>query len=226
MRMPRRALLWLAGVVAIAIVAALTYVALFTAVLSARTVRVLGAHRLSNRDILQAARVDSTRPLLRLSTSAIGERVEQLPEVRTAHVSRSLPATVTITVVERVPAAFHRVGPGRFQYVDEDGHSFGSLTKSPAKLAELVPAPDQAHDVATLSALATVAAAIPQAMRTKIELISASRIDSVHLILRDKRVVEWGSSDRNADKAAVLAALLRRPGQLFDLSNPDLVVTR
>jgi cell division protein FtsQ len=45
-------------------------------------------------------------------------------------------------------------------------------------------------------------------------------------VLRDHRVVRWGSPDRSSDKARVLSALLARPGTVFDVSDPDLVYAR
>lgn len=218
----------LAAVLAAAVVLVLGvgFVALFTSVWSPRTVRVVGLHRLSQKQVLSTAAVDRNQPLLRLSKASIAARVEQLPDVRVAHVSTSLPDTLTITVAERVPAAYRRVDPAHWQYIDDTGHYFGSLSSAPAHLAELVPAASVAADVPTLAALATVAQALPVPMRRTVQRITAGGADDVELILRDKRVVVWGSAERSADKAKILPALLKRRGDHFDVTNPDLVVAR
>ena len=226
LRAHRRLAVGVAAAVVAVVVVSLGFVAMFTSMWSPRTVRVVGVHRLSSQLVLSTARINRTEPLLRVSTGSIADRVEQLPDVRSAHVSTSLPDTLTITVAERVPAAFRRVDAGHWQYIDDTGHYFASLTKPPAHLAELVPAPGVASDVTVLSALATVAQALPVPMRRTVRRITASGADDVELVLRDGRVVVWGSADRSADKAALLPALLKRRGNHFDVTNPDLVVAR
>ncbi len=222
----RRLVALLVAAVVAVVVVGIGFVALFTSVWSPRSVRVVGLHRLTRAEVLSTAELNRNEPLLRLSKASVAARIEQLPDVRTARISTSLPDTVTITVAERVPAAYRRVDATHWQYIDDTGHYFGSLTKPPAHLAELVPAPSVATDVPTLSALATVAQALPVSMRRTVRRITAANADDVELVLRDKRVVMWGSADRSADKAAVLPALLKRRGEQFDVTNPDLVVAR
>ena len=38
----------------------------------------------------------------------------------------------------------------------------------------------------------------------------------------DGRTVVWGTTDRTEEKALKLAALLTQPGQVYDVSSPDL----
>ena len=56
--------------------------------------------------------------------------------------------------------------------------------------------------------------------------IQADDPAGISLVLRDNRIVRWGGPDRSSDKARVLAALLARPGTVFDVSDPDLVYAR
>ena len=44
----------------------------------------------------------------------------------------------------------------------------------------------------------------------------------VPLDLTDGRSVVWGTTDRTAEKAEKLAALLTQPGRVYDVSTPDL----
>jgi cell division protein FtsQ len=48
----------------------------------------------------------------------------------------------------------------------------------------------------------------------------------VTLTLNDGRTVLWGGTDRSADKARLLSALLGQPGRYFDLSDPSSVISR
>jgi cell division protein FtsQ len=43
----------------------------------------------------------------------------------------------------------------------------------------------------------------------------------VQLALKGGKTVKWGSADESERKAAVLAALLTRPGKVYDVAAPD-----
>ena len=45
-------------------------------------------------------------------------------------------------------------------------------------------------------------------------------VDQISLVLRDERIVLWGSADESDLKAEVLGPLLSRPGQTYDVSVP------
>jgi cell division protein FtsQ len=65
-----------------------------------------------------------------------------------------------------------------------------------------------------------VAAALSSALRAQISSVQALDPSAITLLLRDGRVVAWGSSAQSELKARVLGALLKRPGRQFDLTNP------
>ena len=73
-------------------------------------------------------------------------------------------------------------------------------------------------------AAASVAAALPKDILGELSSVSAGSPTAVELVLRDGRIVRWGSPDRNGEKAQLLIPLLKQPGDTFDISNPDLVV--
>ena len=206
----------------VAVIAVLIWVALFSSLLGAKRVRVRGAHDVSAARVQSVADVPQGRPLLRLDTGAIARRVETLPDVAAASVHVSYPSTVVITVTERV-AVGYLVANGRVVLVDKSGKQFRTVSAAPARLPRFaIPA----GATATGRAVATVAGALTAPVLHKLSLISASDPSAITLQLRDGRSVQWGSADRSADKAQVLAALLARPGTDFDVSNPDLVVAR
>ena len=70
------------------------------------------------------------------------------------------------------------------------------------------------------------ASALPGSVLSLLATIQADDPAGISLVLRDHRVVRWGSPDRSSDKARVLSALLARPGTVFDVSDPDLVYAR
>jgi cell division protein FtsQ len=75
-------------------------------------------------------------------------------------------------------------------------------------------------DRATKSAV-TVLTTIPKQLKSQVVTVSADTPGDVRLTLSDGRVVKWGNASDNARKAAVLAALLTRPGKTYDVATPD-----
>jgi cell division protein FtsQ len=208
----------------VATVALLVWVVGFSPLLAVRQVRVLGASGATGDQVRAAAHVADGTPLVRLDTAAITARVERVPVVASAHVDTSFPSTVTITVALRVAVGYLRVDGG-YRLMDRTGTQFQTTATAPRGVPELaLPAGALAREAG--AAVATVAAALPAALRAKVASIQAIEPSAITVLLRDERVIHWGSVERSADKASVLPALLTRPGRVFDVSNPDLVVSR
>lgn len=103
----RRAVALAAGVGVVAL-AGLTYVLVHSSLLEARQVRVEGVSGARADAVSQFAGVRSGEPLVLLDTGAVARRVERLPWVGAVTVSRGLPHTVRIAVVERDAVAWAR----------------------------------------------------------------------------------------------------------------------
>lgn len=222
-RLSRRMLLTVAAAVVVAAVA-LTWLVAFSPVLGVRTVTVRGLQTLTPDRVRAAADITRGTPLVRLDTGSVAARVEGIPEVASARVSTSFPATVVITVAERRPVGYERSGAG-FVLVDRTGDGYHTVRTEPRDLPRFV-LPSGAQAAAAGRAVAVVAAALPPRVRSRIDSIQAFDATAITLLLVDRRVVRWGSADRSADKARILPALLTQSGTQFDVSNPDLVVAR
>jgi cell division protein FtsQ len=72
----------------------------------------------------------------------------------------------------------------------------------------------------------TVSAALPSTLRTQVTSISAASPDSITLNLESGVKVVWGSSDDSERKAEVLSVLMKRKATVYDVSAPDLPVTK
>jgi len=99
----------IAGVVALG---GLTYALIHSSLLAADQVRVEGVTGARADAVSQFAGVRIGEPLVLLDTGAVARRVERLPWVGAVTVSRGLPHTVRITVVERDAVAWARRTPG------------------------------------------------------------------------------------------------------------------
>jgi len=122
-----RALLpWAVTAGALAVVGALVFVVYGTSVLGVRQVEVVGTDSLSAPQVEQAAAVRMRQPLAGVDLERIRGRVEALPAIDRAVVSRGWPSTVKIEVVERTPVAAVPTGSG-FTLIDAEGVAFRTL---------------------------------------------------------------------------------------------------
>jgi cell division protein FtsQ len=118
---------------ALAIVIGLVVFAGYRAAASAsffqlRTVEVQGTSRLQPADIQALVRqsVDKTG-VWKADLNNLNERIERLPWVRTAVVSRVLPDGIRVRITERTPRAIVRTSAGRFRWVDEEAALLGEM---------------------------------------------------------------------------------------------------
>ena len=216
----RRRVRWLRVAIALLVVgaaAAMVWLVLFSSVLAASTVRVVGAQGRTADEVLFVAEVPLGTPLARLDAAAIGERVATLPWVATGEVRRGYPNEVVIAVTERTPVAREAGGP---RAIAADGTVFVASGKLPAGLPSITASDDVAR-----AAAAGVIASLPEDLRGRVVSAHATTRDDVVLTLRSGAKVTWGSVDEAAIKAQVLDALLGRKARAYDVSAPQLPTT-
>jgi cell division protein FtsQ len=206
-----------AAVVALLLGAA--WVVLASPWLAVHDVEVAGVHRLSAQQVEAAADVPTGRPLVRLDLGGLRDRVEALPGVESAVVTREWPQTVRISVVERVPGATRELSDGTWAVLDHTGVQLGRTTAQPTGLVEVDVDP-AAVGATTVQAAVEVAAGLPKALRAKVDVVTAVSPDDVRLRLHDGDLVKWGSSEDGDLKAQVLTALLTRSARTYDVSAP------
>lgn len=201
-------------------VLAIGYVLLFTGVFGVTSVRVVGAHTVAVAKVRDVASIEHGQPLLRIDTDAIASRVTTIHTFSSVEVSRSWPSTVVISVTERVPVAVVDTGDG-FRLVDEAAVVYRTVPEKPQGLPVLkVPHVGPKNPAA--KAATAVLAALPEQLGKRVVSVDAETPNSVHLKLADGTTVVWGSPERSRRKARVLAALMTRPGTVYDVSSPEL----
>jgi cell division protein FtsQ len=220
----RAALPWAVTAGALLVVGALAWLVYGTSVLGVREVRVVGADSLTPVQVEQAAAVRMTQPLAGVDLDRIRSRVEQLPAVDRAVVSRSWPSTVVIEVVERAPVAAVPVGE-QFTLIDAEGVAYRTVMRPPGGLPVAQLAAPGPEDINTRSAL-TVLSALTAELREQLVSISVPAPAQVRLLLRRDRTVIWGDDSQSETKARVATALLERKGDTIDVSAPKVVTIR
>ncbi|WP_034272834.1 cell division protein FtsQ/DivIB [Haloechinothrix halophila] len=209
--------------VAIAIVLAiisLGAVLLFTPLIGVSDVKVTGINRIDREDVVELAEIPMRRSLLRVDTDAAERAVASLPQVESVSVSRSLPSTVRIDITERTSVAYFAAYDGT-RLVDRMGVPFHRVSKPPKKLPELRVDTVATDDPATRAATA-VLTGIPDQLAGRVAMVTAPSPVSVELRLRGGKVIQWGDAQQIERKSRVLAALLTRPGRVYDVSSPEL----
>jgi len=217
---------WLPWAVAgcVLLLAGLTvWIFYFSSLLAVTGVRVTGIDTVPEATIVQVAEAPIGTPLAKVDLGAIADRVRTVPAVADAQVTRAWPNRLEIVITERVPVVVVTDGK-KFELVDATGVSFKSVPDRPDGLPEALVVGAR-RDV-TIRSVVTVSAALPIALRAQVQSISAASPDSITLNLGSKVKVVWGSSDDSARKAEVLSVLMRREAKVYDVSAPDLPVTK
>ena len=77
-----------------------------------------------------------------------------------------------------------------------------------------------------MESVAEVASSISDTARPRVRALETEGKYNYKLVLDDDRVVHWGASVDNANKALALETVLQMEGGEFNISNPELVTSR
>jgi cell division protein FtsQ len=175
-------------------------------------VRVQGGSATTRAAVLAAAGLQQGEPYLSIHLDQVRRRVEALPAVASARVSRAYPSSLRIAVTERQPTAVVSSGKDRW-LVAADGTVLGPAAGPVAGLPFVggVPLPAGVQAGTRLppgNSLANALRALggmDPALRGQVTGVSARSIDSLQFRLRDGALVLYGLAERQAAKdAAVL----------------------
>jgi cell division protein FtsQ len=189
----------------------------FSTVLVTERVNVVGTFELTAAQVSLAAQVPLGVPLARQDLEAIAQRTSTLPAIETASVIRDWPSTITLAIVERRPVLGVQQPEG-YVLVDKSGVAYQTQQVLPPKVVLAVVNPG---DRSLLTEMATVAAALPNKLRSSVDRMTASNRDSIALVLDSGHTVSWGNSSDSELKAQIVIALLKRePRSSINVSSP------
>lgn len=211
------------AVLAVVLAITLAWLVWFSDVLVAKQVKVSGNATISQLRVQRVANVPMGKQLMRLDLQAIKARVETIPAVREANVSRSWPQSVSIEIDERQPVAVIDRGTG-VQAMDESGVLFRHYAKRPDGLPMLRTGADTRTEA--LVEAAKVLRALPPDLSKRVDYLEVETVDQISLRLRNGKTVVWGSAAQSAEKADVLAVLIKKDVRQIDVSVPGRPTTR
>ena len=206
-RARRRRTGWFLAALLVVAVGGLVAVAVFSPLLALRTITVDGTSRLSSGTLEKAVDGQLGTPLALLNYGEITRDLAPFSLIRSYVTEIVPPGTLVIHVVERTPVGAIQ-GTNSFDLVDPAGVTVESSKTRPAGYP-LVQLGDGQVNGPGFASMAQVLLALPPAVLTKVDTITAQTHDDVTLTLSgsSQRVV-WGSSDDSDAKARVLADLI------------------
>jgi cell division protein FtsQ len=208
---------------------ALVGVAVYSPILSLKTIRIEGASRVSSGAIRTAVDSQLGTPLALINFGQITNDLAKFPLIRSYVTETVPPNTLVIHIVERVPIGVVATAAG-FTVVDAAGVTISTSDKRPPGLP-LIDVGTTTTRGSAFKAAVQVLLALPASVLSKVDQVAAHTIDDVTLVLTGVgQKVVWGSPASSNEKAKVLTDLIahQSPGVVveYDVSAPSNAVVR
>lgn len=215
---------WLIGVVVVAALVFGAWAVLVSPWLGVRTVNIVGVSGTPKDQVAAAAHLAAGTPLARVDLAGLRARVESIPTVASVTVTRDWPHTVDILVTERRPVATV-FRDGSWRLMDGTGLLYRTTPSRDPKLpiVELDGSPSQQ----TMPEVAAALKRMPPDLLAGMRRVRAASMDSITLLLKDGREVQWGSAALSEQKVQVARLLLHTTkAQVINVSVPSQPATR
>ncbi len=193
-----------------------------------RRVDVRGVENLNELKVYERALAQRNRAMPLVDVEALRAELVQMPWVEDARVSRQLPDTLVIDIVERKPHAVLRK-PGRYVLIDATGHELEPIPAARAKGRLIVAGPGAGKQVTALTRLLDAAPALKSQVR-EAEWVGNRRWN---LTFRTGQVLALPEGVRPSADALVAFARLDGANRLlggqvvaFDMRAPDRIYLR
>lgn len=203
-------------VVAVVLVSAGIWIIWFSSVLVIRKVEVSGVSGILVNRVLTAADVPIGLQMAKLDTATANAGIAALPWVQASAVVRAWPRGVVLIVQPRVAVA-------ELEESSAAVAADGAVFVPPEPLQPGLPKV-RGDGVGIVTAV-RVLETIPQDLRARVAVVSATTRDDAEILLDSGVVIRWGSEERPILKARVLAALMKTRARVYDVSAPELPTT-
>ena len=193
-----------------------------------RKVEVHGVHRMNELKVYERVLGERDRAMPLVNLHQLRGSLMELAWVKDARVSRQLPDTIVVDIVERTPHAVLQK-PDRLVLIDGEGHLLEPIAPAQAKGQLLIAGPGAQQQVVALSQLLDAAPALkPQVARA--EWIGNRRWN---LTFTTGQVLALPQGDRDSAGALMNFARLDGVNRLiggkvvaFDMRNPNRIYLR
>ena len=220
-RSRRRRLTWIVSGASIFLVVSFVTGAVYSPLLSLKTIQVEGASRVSSASVRAAVEAQLGRPLALVDFDSITRSLSKFPLIRSFVTETVPPDTLIIRIAERAPIATVATSSG-FSVVDPAGIVIDSTAERQPGLP-LIELGAATSGSPAFTASVGVLLALPFKLLKQVDTVTAQTSDDVTLTLTGGQSVVWGSVDQSALKAKVLAAVITVGGATtkYDVSAPN-----
>ncbi|MEO6094058.1 MAG: FtsQ-type POTRA domain-containing protein [Novosphingobium sp.] len=194
-----------------------------------RRVEVRGVKRMNELKVYERVLGERERAMPLVDLEAVRSELLRQPWVADARVSRQLPDTLVVDIVERVPHAVLRKPGGRLMLIDADGHQLDVIAPERVGKMLIVSGPGSGTHVGELDHLIDAAPALRPQLR-EAEWVGNRRWN---LTFRTGQVLALPEGDRASATALLAFARLDGTNRLlggrvaaFDMRAPDRVYLR
>jgi cell division septal protein FtsQ len=196
---------WPVAVAGVVVLGAATWWVTNSAIFNLRALEIRGNVHLSKTQVARIGDLTDEVNVLWTLPGTIERRLESHPRIKEAHVSRTLPSTLTVVVKERRGVA---VLPESGAILGPDGKVLGTK-KQTGELPVISTTPTVGGQEKPLArdGLA-VARAMPTKLRRQVQDITVGAMGRIELHLRNGTLVVYGDGSQMALKAGVLASVL------------------
>lgn len=228
-RSRNRRLGWSLAVGTVAVLITMLSVAIYSPLLALRTIEIDGVSTVDPAAVREAIDGQLGTPLALLDLGKLRSELDHFPLIRSFATEVIPPSTLKVHIVERSPVGVITT-PAGFSVVDPAGVVLESPSTRPAGIP-LIELAGAGTDSVAFTAVVNVILALPESIRSQVDVAQATSKDDVRLILlgAGQRVL-WGSPERSALKARVLMDLMATQGPTarveFDVSAPLSPVVR
>jgi len=188
------------------------YILVRSSIFEVREIRVSGNNILTEENIVSISGINPGENIFKLNLKETAQRFTGIPLIKSVNLSRRLPSTVEIRVVERRACALLPVDSGFIQ-VDDEGVC---LQKGDIQVNQLpvitgikadIPAPGERIQSETLISALAVVKELSAALLTQLSEINVSEDMAVAYTL-DRIQCRFGTTDDIKQKGEVLEKLL------------------
>lgn len=227
-RRRRRRAVWIGVAASLVLLVLGTLGAAYSPLFAVEEIRVIGAQQLDPAEVAASLASQQGVPLPLVDESAVKAALVGFPLVESYTLEARPPHTLVVRLVERTPIGYLQTRAG-FTLVDAAGVALATAA-TPGADAPLLTVPTGV-DSAAFTAIGHVMRSLPAEIAAQVTAVAANSPDDVTLTLGGTNTeVVWGSAERSAMKAVVLAsAMTARPPDgvsAYDVSSPEAVVIR
>lgn len=216
------------AVAAAAALGALVWLLFFSSVFRLETwgISVSGANEWVSEDqIMQIASQQAGKSLLLVSGDDVVDQLNDIPGVTRAEVEKEFPNELSVTVEAQKPAAMLQTPDGTLTAVDSKGRVLNSVDGVSVEGIPViaVDSVDEGTDSKAVLEAVKILASLSDAMRGRINAVSAATQDSITTQLDGGNyTVVWGDASDLKLKMAVVDKILNDPNVIGDKHQVDV----